>query len=176
MHASAVNMSLLNILFYLLFHFYPAFSSPAKYVECADPPFYALSHQDGKGVSNELVDVLNSDVKVRGWCDGDFDSSGCVLYVDCRKIGWAWHTPVRNYHFYAFSVLIVHTCPSVHFSSLFACVLGASLLWSVRHCMQPHRQREGAGLTVLGGAGGVAQGAARCVDRGQETSGVCQDS
>ncbi len=33
-------------------------------VECADPPFNALVHQDGKGVSAELSRILNAGVNV----------------------------------------------------------------------------------------------------------------
>ena len=38
--------------------------TPNKYVECADPPYYALVHQDGKPATAELVDVLNADIRV----------------------------------------------------------------------------------------------------------------
>ena len=38
--------------------------TPNKYVECADPPYYALVHQDGKSATAELVDVLNADIRV----------------------------------------------------------------------------------------------------------------
>ena len=41
-----------------------ATSCPQPYVECADPPFLALSHQDGMGVTNELISVLNSGLRV----------------------------------------------------------------------------------------------------------------
>lgn len=33
--------------------------SPNRYVECADPPYFALAHQDGKGVTTELVYLLD---------------------------------------------------------------------------------------------------------------------
>jgi carboxypeptidase C (cathepsin A) len=33
-------------------------------VECADPPYYALVHQDGKAATAELAAVLNADVRV----------------------------------------------------------------------------------------------------------------
>lgn len=36
-----------------------------RYKECTDPPYTALSHQDGKGVVNEVVNVLNHPDKVR---------------------------------------------------------------------------------------------------------------
>lgn len=39
-------------------------TTPHKYVECADPPFNALSHQDGKGVVAELTAILNSGLRV----------------------------------------------------------------------------------------------------------------
>ena len=41
-----------------------ATATPQPYVECADPPFLALSHQDGKGVVQELVEVLQSGVQM----------------------------------------------------------------------------------------------------------------
>jgi len=39
-------------------------TTPQKYVECADPPFNALSHQDGKGVVAELTAILNAGMRV----------------------------------------------------------------------------------------------------------------
>lgn len=47
-------------------------SQKGKYLECADPPFYALSHQDGKGVSAELVSILNQGLRVLVY-SGQFD-------------------------------------------------------------------------------------------------------
>jgi carboxypeptidase D len=41
-----------------------ATSTPQRYVECADPPYLALSHQDGKGVTPELTEVLNKGLRV----------------------------------------------------------------------------------------------------------------
>jgi len=35
-----------------------------KFEECADPPYYALAHQDGKGVVDELVTVLEKNIQV----------------------------------------------------------------------------------------------------------------
>jgi carboxypeptidase C (cathepsin A) len=49
-----------------------ATSTPHKYVECADPPFNALSHQDGKGVTKELVEILDSGLRVLVY-SGQFD-------------------------------------------------------------------------------------------------------
>eukprot|EP01035_Chromulina_nebulosa_P021146 gene21146-27398_t len=37
-----------------------ATTTPHKYVECADNPYNALAHQDGKGVTRELAAVLDS--------------------------------------------------------------------------------------------------------------------
>lgn len=56
-----------------------ATSTPNKYVECADPPFYALSHQDGLGVSSELTYVLNSNIRVLIY-SGQYD-------IVCNHIG-----------------------------------------------------------------------------------------
>jgi carboxypeptidase D len=49
-----------------------ALSTPHSYVECADPPFLALSHQDGKGVTAELTEILNNGLKVLLY-SGQFD-------------------------------------------------------------------------------------------------------
>jgi carboxypeptidase C (cathepsin A) len=36
-----------------------------RFLECTDPPYEALSHQDGKGVVTEVVNVLNHPDKIR---------------------------------------------------------------------------------------------------------------
>lgn len=41
-----------------------AVDTPHQYKECSDPPYYALSHQDGLGVTQELVHLLNDQVHV----------------------------------------------------------------------------------------------------------------
>ena len=41
-----------------------ATESPQPFVECADPPYNALSHQDGKGVTNELAYILESGMRL----------------------------------------------------------------------------------------------------------------
>ena len=44
-----------------------SFFSPShinKYEECADPPYNALSHQDGKGATTELASVLDAGIRV----------------------------------------------------------------------------------------------------------------
>lgn len=56
-----------------------ATSSPNKYVECADPPFFALSHQDGKGVTQELIDVLDRGMRMLLY-SGQFD-------IICNHLG-----------------------------------------------------------------------------------------
>ncbi len=38
----------------------PNANNNIKYVECADPPYNALAHQDGKGVVTELVSILST--------------------------------------------------------------------------------------------------------------------
>lgn len=38
--------------------------TPQRYVECADPPYFALSHQDGKGVTEELAYLLDRGLPV----------------------------------------------------------------------------------------------------------------
>ncbi len=40
-----------------------ASQSPLHWEECADPPYLALSHQDGLGVTEELSYVLNAGVR-----------------------------------------------------------------------------------------------------------------
>lgn len=37
---------------------------PHTYKECEDPPYFALSHQDGKGVTKEIINILNSGIRV----------------------------------------------------------------------------------------------------------------
>jgi carboxypeptidase D len=49
-----------------------ATSTPHKFQECTDPPFHALSHQDGKSVTAELVQVLDSGLRVLVFA-GQFD-------------------------------------------------------------------------------------------------------
>lgn len=39
-------------------------ASKQKFVECADPPYFALSHQDGKGVTKELAFLLDTGLRV----------------------------------------------------------------------------------------------------------------
>lgn len=56
-----------------------ATATPQKYVECADPPYLALSHQDGKGVTAELVAVLNRGMRVLLY-SGQYD-------IICNHIG-----------------------------------------------------------------------------------------
>ena len=56
-----------------------ATSTPQRYVECADPPFFALSHQDGKGVTEELVRILDRGVRMLLY-SGQFD-------IICNHLG-----------------------------------------------------------------------------------------
>lgn len=53
--------------------------SPQRFVECADPPFDALAHQDGKGAMAELATVLNAGVRVLVY-SGQYD-------LICNHIG-----------------------------------------------------------------------------------------
>jgi carboxypeptidase D len=46
--------------------------APQRYVECADPPYNALSHQDGKGVTEELIYILDAGIPVLIY-SGQFD-------------------------------------------------------------------------------------------------------
>lgn len=45
-------------------HAIHATATPQRYVECADPPYFALSKQDGKGATEPLVAVLNDESAV----------------------------------------------------------------------------------------------------------------
>jgi len=56
-----------------------ASSTPHKWVECADPPYFALAKQDGKGATAELGAVLNAHVNVLVFV-GQFD-------VICNHLG-----------------------------------------------------------------------------------------
>jgi carboxypeptidase D len=49
-----------------------ASSKPDRYVECADPPYNALAHQDGKGVLPQLAGELNAGLKLLLF-SGQFD-------------------------------------------------------------------------------------------------------
>ena len=49
-----------------------ASGTPHKFLECANPPFYALAHQDGKGVTKELGAVLDQGLRVLIYA-GQFD-------------------------------------------------------------------------------------------------------
>ena len=40
-------------------------SAGQQYEECTDPPYYALSHQDGLGVTSEVVRILHHETKPR---------------------------------------------------------------------------------------------------------------
>lgn len=46
-------------------HASESISAGQRYLECTDPPYDALSYQDGKGVVNEVVNILNHPNKVR---------------------------------------------------------------------------------------------------------------
>lgn len=49
-----------------------AVNCPHHFVECSDPPYNALSHQDGKGVTDELIYILQENVRVMIYA-GQFD-------------------------------------------------------------------------------------------------------
>lgn len=56
-----------------------ASETPQAFKECTDPPYNALAHQDGKGVTNELAFVLDSKIPVLLF-SGQFD-------VICNHLG-----------------------------------------------------------------------------------------
>lgn len=41
-----------------------ASETPQQYIECADKPYNALAHQDGKGVTEELIAILDHGIRV----------------------------------------------------------------------------------------------------------------
>jgi carboxypeptidase D len=53
--------------------------APQKYQECTDPPYFALAHQDAKGVTAELAYVLNLEIPVLLY-SGQFD-------IICNHLG-----------------------------------------------------------------------------------------
>lgn len=61
-----------------------------RYVECADPPYNALSYQDGKGVTAELTEILNKGLKVLVY-SGQYDIICNHLGTDkmLRLLSWA---------------------------------------------------------------------------------------
>lgn len=63
--------------------------SQHRYMECADPPYNALSHQDGKGVLPELQDVLNQNIRVLVF-SGQYDIICNHVGVEkvLRKVEW----------------------------------------------------------------------------------------
>jgi carboxypeptidase C (cathepsin A) len=66
-----------------------AIDTPHRYVECSDPPFNALSHQDGKGVTNELINLLNNDVRVLIY-SGQYDMICNHLGTEKALLELAW--------------------------------------------------------------------------------------
>lgn len=53
--------------------------APQKYQECTDPPYFALAHQDAKGVTTELTYLLNLEMPILLF-SGQFD-------VICNHLG-----------------------------------------------------------------------------------------
>ena len=53
--------------------------SKQKFKECADPPYYALQHQDGKSIVSELINLLEKDVNML-FFSGQYD-------MICNHIG-----------------------------------------------------------------------------------------
>ena len=45
-------------------HAFPSRQSGQVYKECTDPPYTALSHQDGLGVTKEVIQLLDSDTRL----------------------------------------------------------------------------------------------------------------
>jgi carboxypeptidase D len=66
-----------------------ATNTPHKFIQCADPPYFALKHQDGKGVLNELSSILRSGVKVTLFT-GMYDlvCNYISLEKGLRKLDW----------------------------------------------------------------------------------------
>ncbi len=66
-----------------------ATGTPNKFQECSDPPFYALSHQDGKGVSKELVNILDRDLRILVFA-GQYDLICNHIGIEKVLRGLAW--------------------------------------------------------------------------------------
>ena len=45
-------------------HSSPSLEAGQRYQECTDPPYNALKHQDGKGVTQDVVELLNNNVRM----------------------------------------------------------------------------------------------------------------
>jgi carboxypeptidase D len=58
-----MNINYLDVLKAL--HASESVDAGQRFLECTDPPYEALSHQDGKGVVTEVVNVLNHPDKIR---------------------------------------------------------------------------------------------------------------
>jgi len=63
-----------------------------KFEECSDPPYFALHHQDGQGVTNEIVHILNHKSNIpllffNGMEDLVCNHAGNELFLD--KLSWA---------------------------------------------------------------------------------------
>lgn len=67
-----------------------ATGTPQRYVECADPPYNALSYQDGKGVTSELAEILNNGLHVLVY-SGQYDIICNHLGTDkmLRMLSWS---------------------------------------------------------------------------------------
>lgn len=67
-----------------------ATNTPQRYVECADPPYNALSYQDGKGVTAELAEILNNGLRVLIY-SGQYDIICNHLGTDkmLRMLSWS---------------------------------------------------------------------------------------
>lgn len=68
-------------------------SVPHKFKECTDPPYYALSHQDGKGVLKELQIILEKGLRVLVFA-GQYDIICNHLGVEkgVNRINWKYKT------------------------------------------------------------------------------------
>uniref|UniRef100_A0A7S1VK41 Carboxypeptidase n=1 Tax=Grammatophora oceanica TaxID=210454 RepID=A0A7S1VK41_9STRA len=71
-------------------HALPSWEAGQVYMECTDPPYDALSHQDGKGVTEDVIELLDSN-KVRllffnGVMDLICNHAGNELFLE--KLQW----------------------------------------------------------------------------------------
>ena len=60
--AGAISSDLAQVLEAI--HSTPSYQAGQRYRECTDPPYNALRHQDGLGVTQDVVELLNNDVRL----------------------------------------------------------------------------------------------------------------
>lgn len=87
----------------------PSKQAGQVYMECTDPPYNALSHQDGLGVTDDVIQLLNSDTQIlffNGMLDLICNHVGNEVFLE--KLNWksrenwmkaerySWTAPSQN--------------------------------------------------------------------------------